>query len=359
MHQNSAPGPDDDTPTQPRLLSRRQRYLKKKRFGVDHNTTTKNKGHDKEKNVLSQVDKMKKKILKTKEAQITLRFSTTNNNEKKTSSKSDTTTTKTSPSTKKTASDQKVSTTSKKVAKATKVPKVKKQKGIGKAAKSKTAKVSKAAKDEKEGLMTKMKNDTTNNDKKDTTVSNVSQEVSNQSNKEDKGNYWNEIFNFAGMTTLHADDLIGSNQKKKKKQVSVANTNNDEDANKDSNSGKGGLSGSTEGMMTPLSSSINNGVGGDSSLQAVPGDVDVDFDDYFDDDYYDDDEHKDDDLPIQTQEYIYTASSSSNKYYPDLESGTCVNDGKEGDFQPNLFDTLDECVSVHASSLLFDEESVI
>ena len=34
-----------------------------------------------------------------------------------------------------------------------------------------------------------------------------------------------------------------------------------------------------------------------------------------------------------------------NKYYPDLESGTCLNDGKEGEYQPNLYDTLQDCVS--------------
>jgi len=30
-------------------------------------------------------------------------------------------------------------------------------------------------------------------------------------------------------------------------------------------------------------------------------------------------------------------------YYPDLDQGTCINDGNEGPLQPNLFNTLDEC----------------
>ena len=39
------------------------------------------------------------------------------------------------------------------------------------------------------------------------------------------------------------------------------------------------------------------------------------------------------------------SGSGGNKYYPDLNSGTCLNDGNESDYQVNLFDTLEECVS--------------
>ena len=41
----------------------------------------------------------------------------------------------------------------------------------------------------------------------------------------------------------------------------------------------------------------------------------------------------------------YSYNSMQNKYYPDLESGTCLNDGKEGEYQPNLYDTREDCVS--------------
>lgn len=48
-----------------------------------------------------------------------------------------------------------------------------------------------------------------------------------------------------------------------------------------------------------------------------------------------------------TMDIHYTDSivSQTNKYYPDLEQKTCLNDGNEGEHQPNLYDTLDECVS--------------
>ena len=39
------------------------------------------------------------------------------------------------------------------------------------------------------------------------------------------------------------------------------------------------------------------------------------------------------------------ASEFTHKYYPDLERKTCIADGEEGDYQPNLYDTLEECVS--------------
>ena len=34
---------------------------------------------------------------------------------------------------------------------------------------------------------------------------------------------------------------------------------------------------------------------------------------------------------------------SMHKYYPDLEKKTCIADGKHGAYQPNLYDTLEEC----------------
>ena len=36
---------------------------------------------------------------------------------------------------------------------------------------------------------------------------------------------------------------------------------------------------------------------------------------------------------------------NTHPYYPDLTSGTCLADGKQSEYQTNLFDTLDECVS--------------
>ena len=41
----------------------------------------------------------------------------------------------------------------------------------------------------------------------------------------------------------------------------------------------------------------------------------------------------------------YGRRTSAFKYYPDLEKRTCVADGEEGEYQPNLYDTLEECVS--------------
>ena len=46
-----------------------------------------------------------------------------------------------------------------------------------------------------------------------------------------------------------------------------------------------------------------------------------------------------------TGDYYDSGSGNGNKYYPDLNSGTCLNDGNESDYQVNLFDTLEECVS--------------
>ena len=46
-----------------------------------------------------------------------------------------------------------------------------------------------------------------------------------------------------------------------------------------------------------------------------------------------------------TDYYDGSSGSGGNKYYPDLNSGTCLNDGNESDYQVNLFDTLEECVS--------------
>ena len=48
----------------------------------------------------------------------------------------------------------------------------------------------------------------------------------------------------------------------------------------------------------------------------------------------------------------YDSGSGGNKYYPDLNSGTCLNDGNESDYQVNLFDTLEECVSYSCVFLL-------
>ena len=46
----------------------------------------------------------------------------------------------------------------------------------------------------------------------------------------------------------------------------------------------------------------------------------------------------------------------TNKYYPDLEEETCLNDGNEGEYQPNLYNTLDECVSsYHMVHLIFSD----
>ena len=52
-------------------------------------------------------------------------------------------------------------------------------------------------------------------------------------------------------------------------------------------------------------------------------------------------------IDTDTTDYYDSSSGGSggNKYYPDLNSGTCLNDGNESDYQVNLFDTLEECVS--------------
>ena len=40
--------------------------------------------------------------------------------------------------------------------------------------------------------------------------------------------------------------------------------------------------------------------------------------------------------------------ASSHPYYPDLNRGTCLSDGKHSEYQTNLFPTLDACVSLLA-----------
>ena len=42
--------------------------------------------------------------------------------------------------------------------------------------------------------------------------------------------------------------------------------------------------------------------------------------------------------------------ASSHPYYPDLNRGTCLSDGKHSEYQTNLFPTLDACVSLLACS---------
>lgn len=48
---------------------------------------------------------------------------------------------------------------------------------------------------------------------------------------------------------------------------------------------------------------------------------------------------------MEYDECMDIAQEDAHLYYPDLDSGTCLNDGNQGELQPNLFVTLDECVS--------------
>lgn len=47
------------------------------------------------------------------------------------------------------------------------------------------------------------------------------------------------------------------------------------------------------------------------------------------------------------------ATTRDYKYYPDITSGKCYNDGKESEFQLHLYDTLSDCVSIPFLVLVF------